>query len=65
MTLPVDRDPNGAGAGARLTIDLAAVAANYRRLARVASGRVGAVVKADAYGLGAAEIGRASCRERV
>jgi len=56
MTLPVDRDPNGAGAGARLTIDLAAVAANYRRLARVASGRVGAVVKADAYGLGAAEI---------
>lgn len=41
----------------RLTINLAAIAANYRRLcAKYPSSRVGAVVKADAYGLGAAEI---------
>jgi len=38
-----------------LTIDLAALAANWTALARQASGaRPGAVVKADAYGLGAA-----------
>ena len=48
----------GAGrAGAILTIDLAALAANYRRLADTASGALCAgVVKADAYGLGAAGV---------
>lgn len=41
----------------RLTINMAAIAANYRRLCAMhPSSRVGAVVKADAYGLGAAEI---------
>ncbi|MBC2667156.1 alanine racemase [Novosphingobium flavum] len=44
-------------AGALLTIDLSALVANYRRLAaRVAPADLAAVVKADAYGLGAAEI---------
>ncbi len=46
-------------AGARLTIDLAALAANYRTLcAQVAPARVGGVVKADGYGLGAALVAR-------
>ena len=41
----------------RLTIDMGAIAANYRRLhAMHPAARVGAVVKADAYGLGAAQI---------
>ena len=39
---------------ARLEVDLAAIAANWRTLAaRHPAGRVGGVVKADAYGLGA------------
>lgn len=52
-----------------LTVDLAAVAENYRRLrSRLAAGsRCGGVVKADAYGLGAAEVApvlyRAGCRD--
>lgn len=42
--------------GARLTIDLSALAANWRRLAACAHGaECAAVVKADAYGLGIAE----------
>lgn len=41
----------------RLTIDMAAIAANYRRLCGMhPASRVGVVVKADAYGLGAAQI---------
>jgi alanine racemase len=41
------------GALTRLTVDPAAIVANYRRLAREASGAsCAAVVKADAYGLG-------------
>ncbi len=46
---------SGTGAsGAELTIDLDAVVANYRRLAeRAAGAECAAVVKADAYGLGA------------
>jgi alanine racemase len=41
------------GAPGRLTIDLAALAENWRTLARrVAPGRCAAVVKADAYGIG-------------
>ncbi len=40
-------------AGGRLTIDLAALAENYRKLAALsASAETSAVVKADAYGLG-------------
>jgi alanine racemase len=47
-------DPHGA---ATLTIDLDAIAANWRELcARHPSGPVAAVVKADAYGLGAAHV---------
>ena len=54
--------------GAILTIDLGALAANYRLLRDwVAPARCGAVVKADAYGLGAEQIGpalfAAGCRE--
>ena len=44
-------------AGAVLTVDLAALRANYRRLCRQAGGaRVAGVVKADAYGLGAERV---------
>jgi alanine racemase len=50
-----------------LRIDLAAIAANWRALrARVAPAECGAVVKADAYGLGVAHVlpalARAGCR---
>jgi alanine racemase len=50
-----------------LTIDLAAIAANYRLLAdRVAPAECAGVVKADAYGLGVARVApalhRAGCR---
>lgn len=46
-------DSAEAAAGARLTVDLGAVAANYAMLKREAAGaEVSAVVKADAYGLG-------------
>lgn len=45
-------------AGARLTIDLDAVARNWRALAARAPGaECAAVVKADGYGLGAAQVG--------
>jgi len=40
-----------------LTIDLDAIAANWRLLAARHGGRTAAVVKADAYGLGAARVG--------
>jgi alanine racemase len=44
---------------ARLTVDLDALAANYGRLLQAASGaEVAPVVKADAYGLGAAAVAR-------
>lgn len=46
-------------ARARLTIDLAAIAANWRALAVMNAGETGAVIKADAYGLGAARVGSA------
>ncbi len=57
-------DPPAAGlpdamtaAGGRLTIDLAALRANYARLAaRAAPAECAAVVKADAYGLGIARV---------
>lgn len=55
-------------AGGRLTIDLAALQANYRLLAaRTAPTRPAAVVKANAYGLGAERIApalfEAGCRD--
>ena len=44
-------------AGAILTIDLGAIRENYRRLrAQLGGGRCAGVVKADGYGLGAAEV---------
>lgn len=54
-------------AAAVLTVDLGAVAANWRRCAAQAPGaETGAVVKADSYGLGAAKVApalfRAGCR---
>ena len=54
--------------GGRLTVDLAALAANYALVRKQAApARVGAVVKADAYGLGAARVApallRAGCRD--
>ncbi len=56
----VDRDL----AGAILTIDLGALRANYRLLRRTADGRrCAAVVKADAYGLGAARVAPALVEE--
>ncbi|KQO59953.1 hypothetical protein ASF22_22505 [Methylobacterium sp. Leaf87] len=46
-----------ASCGGRLTIDLGAILRNYRALITRASGaRVAAVVKADAYGLGAGRV---------
>jgi len=51
-----------ARAGAILHIDLAAVQANYRTLAARTSGACAAVVKADAYGLGAARVAPALAR---
>ncbi|GAA4494862.1 alanine racemase [Gluconacetobacter tumulicola] len=68
--MPVDAEPNdpAASAGGILTIDLAALAENYRRLRdRVGPGvTCAAAVKADAYGLGAARVvpalHRAGCR---
>ena len=57
-----------AGTGAAmLTVDLGAIVANWRALAaRAAPAECAAVVKADAYGLGAAEVApalaRAGCR---
>ena len=51
-----------------LTIDLAAIAANYRHLRQMAGSAVcGAAVKADGYGLGAARVSpvlyRSGCRD--
>ena len=51
------RAPLGGDAGPTLTIDLDAIAANWHALgARHPGGAVAAVVKADAYGLGAARV---------
>ncbi|PKP84854.1 MAG: alanine racemase [Alphaproteobacteria bacterium HGW-Alphaproteobacteria-2] len=47
---------------AALTIDLDAIAANWRVLAAMGRAEAGAVVKADAYGLGAAKVGPALAR---
>ena len=65
-TSPITTDPAGAAlpdddlparASAALTIDLQAIAENYRRLGEAfRGGPLAAVVKADAYGLGAARV---------
>ncbi len=48
------------GTGARLTVDLGALIANYRELARrTAPAKCAAVVKADAYGIGLEKASRA------
>jgi alanine racemase len=70
-----DPRPTAAQAGAVLEIDLAALAANYQNLSRRAGGAAkgaakgaecAAVLKGDAYGLGAAQVGptlaRLGCR---
>lgn len=44
---------------ATLTIDLSAVVANWRALDRMSEVETGAVLKADAYGLGVAQVGPA------
>ena len=48
---------------ARLTVDLDALAANYATLQAVSGAAVHPVVKADAYGLGAAPVARRLMRE--
>jgi alanine racemase len=45
-----------------LTIDLDAVVANWRALAKLSAGETAAVVKADGYGLGAGRVARALAR---
>ncbi len=56
--------PCAEACSSRLGIDLDALRANYRTLAeRVAPARCGAVVKANAYGLGVARVGAALYRE--
>ena len=47
---------------ALLEIDLAAIVANWRQLAAMHGGETAAVVKADAYGLGAAQVAPALAR---
>ncbi|MCH7711457.1 MAG: alanine racemase [Proteobacteria bacterium] len=66
--MPPPSDPPPGDAGGVLRIDLGAIAANYRNLqARLAAATCGAVVKADAYGLGAAKVAKAlwgaGCRD--
>jgi alanine racemase len=62
------RDRTPSSAGAVLTIDLGAIVANWRLLkSRVGRAECAAVLKADAYGLGAAQVGAAlaaaGCRQ--
>jgi alanine racemase len=46
-----------------LTIDLDAIAANWHALGRLSQGETGAVVKADGYGCGAAQVATRLARE--
>ncbi|TIN33776.1 MAG: alanine racemase, partial [Mesorhizobium sp.] len=56
--------PSETAAGAILTIDLGAIRENYRRLkARLAGVRCAGVLKADGYGLGAAQVASALMKE--
>ncbi|MGB3537456.1 MAG: alanine racemase [Mesorhizobium sp.] len=61
---PAQTQPSLAAAGAVLTIDLGAVRENYRRLKKQLDNTACAgVVKADGYGLGAAEVAAALAKE--
>ena len=53
-----DRHGDG-GAAARLVVDLAALAGNYRTIASSTAAEVAGVVKANGYGLGALAVARA------
>ena len=48
-----------ANTAARLVVDLATLAANYRTIASATAAEVAGVVKADGYGLGASSVARA------
>src|ERR1700756_2213747 len=66
-TLPAESDPAAAETGGTLTIDLAAIEANWRALAReLLTVECGAVVKANAYGMGlepvTAQLAKAGCK---
>ncbi|MGV1801115.1 alanine racemase [Agrobacterium vitis] len=68
MDMSISQDMNADAFSARLVIELDALADNYRQLAAEATpAETSAVVKADAYGLGAARVGpalyRAGCRK--
>jgi alanine racemase len=64
--MTMDAASHAAASGAVLTIDLAAIAANWRSLAARHAGPTAAVVKANGYGLGAALVAphlhNAGCR---
>lgn len=58
--MDVSQTPSSFAAGAILTVDIAAVRENYRRLRRhLGPAPCAAVVKADSYGLGATEVAQA------
>lgn len=64
MSLNAGGDEVRREASGRLTIDLAALRANYRKLALLASGaECAGVIKADAYGTGAKAVSRALSQE--
>ena len=50
---------SGRNPAARLLVDLAALAGNYRTIASASAARIACVVKADGYGLGASNLARA------
>ena len=57
MAMQFSQDERDLAAGGVLTIDLAALRHNYSAIARhIAPTRAAAVVKADAYGLGASRV---------
>lgn len=63
-TFAAPTPPEPSAADSWLTIDLDALAANYRTLRQVAKGaRTAGVIKADGYGLGAVPVGRRLARE--
>ena len=58
--MPTERAAANARAGAYLEVDLKAIQENYRRLkSRLGRAECAAVIKADAYGLGATQVGPA------
>ena len=60
FSIPFEDDDLFASAGLRLTVDLTALAENWRDMARRSGkARTAAVVKADAYGMGIEDAGDA------